>query len=157
MQRKNGHWRYYSDDQFDKEIDRMRTVPVDRGDEADHPDDYRLASDACYFKFVTDDDWNDRESHQLLPGMYLPLNLAEILLRSPSHLTAVGRLRLVGRPDANVRYLNNTLFEDLFQGGWIGSTGFTSEQLDQQLQATYELNHSLIFAVDDRPGRPPAT
>lgn len=157
MRRKNGRWRYYSDDQFDKEIDRMRTVPVDRGDEADHPDDYRLASDACYFKFVTDDDWNERESHQLLPGMYLPLNLAEILLRSPSHVTEAGRLRLVGRPDANVRYLNNTLFEDLFQGGWIGSTGFTSEQLDEQLQATYELNHSLIFAVDDRPGRPVAT
>lgn len=147
MRSKRGRSFYYSDEQFDKEIDRMRGVPVSSSDDADTPEDYRLNSDGCYFKFVTGDDWVNREPKQLLPGMYLPLSLMEILLESPKHVTEYGRLRLHGRPDPNTRYLNNTQFTDLFEAGWIGSTGLTSQHLDAQLRATYELGHSLVFSI----------
>jgi len=113
------------------------------------PREYRLNPDACYFK-ICNPETLDPYSTALLPGMYLPLELSELLIDS-GEIAGPG-----GGPafsyETVARRLSNTLFTDLVQTGWIGTRGDVSARLRPIVEFMVENGRSVVLAVESTGG-----
>jgi hypothetical protein len=80
--------------------------------------DFRLNNEFFYFKLCPAE-IKEPLSTKMIPGMYLPLSYWRLLLSS---IETSGRRggRLFSYDNVK-RYINNTLFTDLVQNGWVGS------------------------------------
>jgi hypothetical protein len=109
------------EDSYNKEIRAMeefeRTYPMEPSD-IKALGDYRLYPGTFYFKLCQALNF-DPLSPDLTPGMYIPLDYWQHLIRSQQVLGPQGGISIT--KDNVGRYLNNTLFVQLAQSGWIGS------------------------------------
>ncbi|HOV51031.1 MAG TPA: hypothetical protein PLZ61_06840, partial [Candidatus Cryosericum sp.] len=86
----------------------------------------------------------EADSTGLLKGMYLPLDYYRLLIESGS---VTGPRGGIGFTHARVgRYLNNSLFVELVQRGWIGSRGDVSDAIGLAAQQA-RTGRDLIVAV----------
>jgi hypothetical protein len=97
------------------------------------------------------EDLFDATSNDLMKGMYLPLELVDVLLTDPRFCTEGGNL-CVGW-DSTKRheppYLTNTEFTDLFRGGWVGSWGSTTDQISILINQALERGLMVSVALRD--------
>jgi hypothetical protein len=107
------------------------------------PNDYRLNDDFFYFKLCPAD-IKEPLSTKMITGMYIPLCYWNILLSSDSTLGEKGGRKL---SYSNVdRYINNTLFTELMQSGWIGNQVSDTELITNQIQESIAGGNSLVLA-----------
>jgi hypothetical protein len=134
-------WVYRPDANHDGEIKRMAKLPSGAADPLDALN-YRLAPAACFFKLCESVVF-DPYASELLKGMYLPLD----------YMTACATSAKGDRGGAAYgystvpRHLNNTLFVQLVQDGWIGSAGTLSDDLRAFVEARVEDGRSVILAI----------
>lgn len=143
-----GKWVYRpTGKSYEAELTRMRSF------EANHPssvsifsqtDGYRLHSRTFYFKLCPEITLNPL-STDLIKGMYIPLDYWELLIRSPQVVGPRGGIQITYE---NVgRHINNTLFIDLVQHGWIGSRSNETIDLTNIIRQSIENNHSVVIAT----------
>lgn len=105
--------------------------------------DFRLNDEFFYFKLCPAK-IKEPLSTKMIPGMYLPLSYWKVLLSSIETLGKKGG-RLINYNNVK-RYINNTLFTELVQNGWIGSQVSNTELITQQIQESITGNKSVILA-----------
>lgn len=144
----DGGWIYYGDQQLNAELARMRQISVARTGRG--VQEFRLNPHPCYLKIVREDLF-DAASNALMKGMYLPLELVDVLVTDPRFSTEGGNL-CVGW-DSTKRheppYLTNTEFTDLFRGGWVGSWGSTTDQITALINQALERGRMVTVALRD--------
>ena len=81
----------------------------------------------------------------LIQGIYIPLEYWEMLVNSAD---VRGPRGAVGITQVNVnRHINNTLFTELVQGGWIGSRTKNTNVLNQIIKECLDNDRSAILAA----------
>lgn len=137
-----------NDETYEKELRRMRRYEeVLRGASRRLPfelKDYRLHPGTAYFKLCPGEPI-DPASTDMIKGMYIPLEYWEALLASPK---IVGEQGGRGMTFDNVgRYFNNTLFIELVQAGWVGSSIGGTEVMTELIAAALEGDSVLLAAL----------
>jgi hypothetical protein len=105
--------------------------------------DYRLDPGPFYFK-IGDATSCSVDTTSMVPGMYIPLTYWRRLITSPATKGDRGGVRITR--EAAGRYITNSLFVDLVQGGWIGSRTCRSGVITSMINAWLRGGHSLILA-----------
>ena len=134
-------WVYRPDANHHDEVARMAKIPSVAAAPLDATN-YRLAPSACYFKLCESVVFDPHVS-ELLKGMYLPLdymNACETSAKGTRGGSAYGYSTLP-------RHLNNTLFVQLVQDGWIGSAGTVSDELRAFVEARVADGRSVMLAI----------
>jgi len=107
------------------------------------PKHFRLNGEFFYFKLCAAT-LEDPLSTKMIPGMYFPLQYWKMLLSSNDILGERGGKKI---SYSNVsRYLNNTLFVELVQNGWIGSQLSNTDIITEQIQHSISGGKSIILA-----------
>jgi hypothetical protein len=146
-------WVYRGDRQLEKQLASMRAHVRDLIPKG--VAQYRLNPEIDYLKIVRPVDYDGR-SAELMEGMYLPLSLVELMLRSDDDTTANGNL-LITRQDKRYptqRHINNTTFTQLFRDGWIGSCGTTSDEIRNIVDRQFDEDDLVTLAIDERVRNP---
>ena len=148
MLQEGGKWVYrpQHDRSYEKELRRMKDF------ESAYPDvprewtvdEYRLHARAFYWKLCESVTFKPT-SAELIPGMYLPLDYWETLVKSGRARGDMGALA-IGRSNTE-RYFNNTLFTQLVQDGWVGSRADTSNVVSDVIRQCLENGKSVIIAA----------
>lgn len=131
------------DKNLGKQILRMRAVEPDDSPPPSVMSEYRLGRAACYLKICHPD--LELSGRDLGRGMYLDLDLWDLAL---GHLAPTGGNPAVTYGDT-IRYLNNTEFIALVQGGWIGSRSVTSRRIETYISRALRNRHSVTLAVSE--------
>jgi hypothetical protein len=106
-------------------------------------DSYRLNNDLFYFKLCPAE-LKDPLSTKMITGMYLPLSYWNKLMQSEDTQGPRGG-RIISYENVQ-RHVNNTLFVELMQNGWIGSSTTASEVISELIRDSISRNNSLILA-----------
>ena len=143
---------YRPDKQLFEELRRMRaalaTVPKATFKPGLAVASWRLHDQPFYMKLVQEGR-NRPERGDLIVGMYVPIDLFELLL---SDATVRGpKLTLPIGWDNAGRWLTNTDFLGLMQDGWIGSTGLTTSHLAAIVQEVWATGRSALIVHDHTP------
>ncbi len=141
-----GEWFYRTDDQLEKELERMRKVDAVIAKDASTPRTWRLHPRGCLLKLVRQPKQFDPRSDQLLQGIYLPLEYLDGLLADPCTQTK-GKSRRLGYNTID-RYLTNDLFVSLVRQGWIGTRGATTKAVSAVIDAAVRGGRSVILAEE---------
>ena len=132
------------DKSYAAEINRMESFQRKSNGIAEScPSDFRLNNELFYFKLCPAD-IKEPLSTKMIPGMYIPLVYWKLLLFSDSTLGEKGG-RKVSYSNVD-RYINNTLFTELVQNGWIGSQVSDTEQITKQIQESIAGGNSVVLA-----------
>ena len=142
----NPVYRPTNDNSLTREIERMRAfergmIPIEQNYRS-----YRLIESPFFFKLCksqTTGDWNGR----MLPGMFFPLSLWDLLMQSESVIGVHGGTA-IGFDSAKRRF-NNTEFIQLVKQGWIGTTNADSERINNIIVEQLDAGHSIIAAVHE--------
>jgi len=129
---------------YHSEISRMKEFQKSLLQSKEHmPHNYRLNDEFFYFKLCPAEITTPM-STEMIKGMYLPISYWELLLSSAETLGDKGG-RLLNYSNIK-RYINNTLFIELAQNGWIGSRVANTELITAQIQESIQGDKSLILA-----------
>lgn len=105
---------------------------------------YRLHSKTFYWKLCESVSFKPTAT-DLIQGIYIPLEYWEMLVNSAE---VKGSRGAVGLTQVNVpRHINNTMFTDLVQGGWIGSRTKNTNVLNQIIKECLDNDRSAILAA----------
>lgn len=106
--------------------------------------DYRLGSDAFYFKFCEARQKSSLDAG-MISGMYLPLGLWNQFVLSEKSKGPRGGLRIDW--DRHPRSLNNSSFCHLLKNGWVGSSAAQTKCLEQIIEGTLAGKRMLVIAA----------
>jgi hypothetical protein len=137
-----------TDQAYRNEVARMRRLEAPLPDhQVEGTEDavsFRLHDRAFYFKLCPSTVFKPL-SPALIEGMYLPLDYWNILERSSQTRGEHGGFAIT---EDNVgRHINNTLFIQLVQDGWIGSRLSKTDQLEGLIRESLEQDKSVIVAI----------
>jgi hypothetical protein len=105
---------------------------------------FRLHSKTFYWKLCESVSYKPTAT-DLIQGGYIPLEYWEMLVESDEVKGPQGG---VGFTQVNVtRCINNTMFTDLVQGGWIGSRAKTTDVLNQIIGECLDNDRSVMLAA----------
>ncbi len=135
------------EDSYNKQIKSMMdfetSYPVDNSS-VKLLNEYRLYPGTFYFKLCQSLNF-DPLSSDLIQGMYIPFDYWQILICSHQVKGIHGGINITKN---NVgRYLNNTLFVQLAQAGWIGSKVGNKAILSEIIQTALAGKRSITLAV----------
>jgi hypothetical protein len=141
-------WRYYpnSDSNLTQQLERMRAIDKECERLQSDTDDYRLSARPSWFKLCQGDSLM-LDARTLAPGMYLAREHFDRIYRK---FQAPGNSKSFSRKTVE-RYLDNTEFTDLVAGGWIGTSGFGSRGVQQQLELSLDGSREVVFAAVSGP------
>lgn len=132
-----------------KEIERMRAFEEGRREPETDYETFRLIESPFFLKLCkarTPGDWNGR----MLQGMYFPLSLWDLLLKSPA---AVGTNKGVAVSfDRSKRRFSNSEFTHLLSQGWLGTASTETERIEDIIVKQLDAGRSIVAAVHE-PGR----
>lgn len=128
-------WIFRPDEQFRKEIDRMKLPPVKKAF-----DDYRLNRGPFYFKFVKRK--GTGKSHQ---GYAITLDHLNEILKSPESRGVRGGVR-VSYEALGRSYLRETDLIGLIHSGYIGTHRVESEALNPLIERVSQGDRALVLA-----------
>lgn len=131
---------YRPDRSLENELNRMRAVD-DRFGSGDG--EFRLCSQACWFK-LCDPSPTVSDPARLVKGMYLARAHFEELLTTCHGPRGGVRLGY----DNVVRHLDNTMFADLVEDGWIGTCGTGTRELGEVVRSVLETGNSVTVGVE---------
>ncbi|MET8354235.1 MULTISPECIES: hypothetical protein [unclassified Micromonospora] len=143
----DGGWTYRGDPQLATQLRSMRAL--DPGKQPGTVGQYRLSAQPHYLKIVRPSDY-DGQSTELMKGLYLPLDLVDLMHESAADTTKGGdNLRVTWDDDRwpTQRHLNNTDFTQLFRDGWIGSCGTTSDEIRSWLEPLFDADELITVAI----------
>ena len=142
----DGGWTYRGDDQLAAQLRSMRALKPPSGPGT--VGQYRLSAQPHYLKIVRPSDY-DGQSTELMKGLYLPLDLVDLMYESPDDTTKGGNLRITWDDERwpTQRHLHNTDFTQLFRDGWIGSCGTTSDEIRGWLEPLFEADELVTVAI----------
>jgi len=129
---------------YDSEINRMeefQSKPLQSNELSTN--NYRLNDEFFYFKLCPAE-IKEPMSTKMVPGMYLPLSYWKLLLSSNETLGKKGG-RTISYNNVR-RYINNTLFVELVQSGWVGSQVENTTTITELIQKSIEGKRSVILA-----------
>jgi hypothetical protein len=109
--------------------------------------DYRLNPSSFYFKLCPKVTLQPL-STDLIKGMYFPIDYWEVINSAPECKGKDGGIRITY--NNVVRHINNTLFVQLIQDGWIGSRQIVSSTFTDIIKKAIEGDKSLIFAYSEK-------
>lgn len=109
--------------------------------------EYRLNPNAFYFKLCPKITLQPL-STDLIKGMYLPMEYWEII--NVSSKCKGKKDGIIITYDNVERHLNNTLFVELVQDGWIGSRRKISSTFTNMIKSLVEDDKSVIFAYSQK-------
>jgi hypothetical protein len=133
------HLEYRPDRNLGDELKRMRQVDAQC---APHAEDFRLLSMPCWLK-LCDPSSRVGDPADLIKGMYFAREHFEELMR-----TCRGpRGGTVITYENSTRHLSNSLFIELVQDGWIGSSGSASDQIRDLIRESISTRHSVLLGV----------
>ena len=137
-------WRYYpnSDSNLAEQLERMRAIDKECDRLRRGVDDYRLSAKPSWFKLCQGDSLLP-DAKTLAPGMYLAREHFDQLhdkFQRPDSAKSFSRKTVE-------RYLDNTEFTDLVAGGWIGTTGFGTRGVQEQLELSLSGSREVVFAA----------
>lgn len=115
---------------------------------------YRFSSCSLFFKLCKKIELR-MDDHSLAPGMYIPLDQWELLLKDETTLGEKGG-RQFGYHTLGKRYMNKETFVGLIQAGFIGTTGNASEKIALFIENSINSGKSVIYAIDERMDAPPS-
>jgi hypothetical protein len=137
---------YYpdSDRTLDDELNRMRQLDEFVAKSRRSGDDYRLMANPTWIKLCHPQAFIPQTA-DMVPGLYLPREQFEQLRKDP---------RLKG-PQGGVRfgygtvpsYLDNTLFTRLVDVGFIGTTGTSTDMVQEQVKRSLDGQKALVAAT----------
>jgi len=142
-------YRPENDASYQLEIDRMRAFQKQTPTEnliSKSLSEHRLSPALFFFKLCPETIFNPA-STEMIKGMYFSLDHWESLLGSPLTRGERGGLRIPF--DHDLRYMNNSLFVQLAQDGWIGSRAVTSEQVTSIINQCLLSNREVIYAYSE--------
>ena len=142
FRREGSGWVYRPDSQLEKELKRMRAVPVTPW--SGQPNDFRLTAEACFIKMCKPE-LAEPLAEGLIPGWYLPVTYWDAL-----HLSGDTRGPREGEvitSETVGRYLNNSQFTDLVARGWLGSRGDASRWVATAVRLGLEEGKSIFLAA----------
>lgn len=150
-QKKKYRYRPRSDSSFASEIDRMKRILGQLGRE---PSDshiklktYRLTQQQFFFKFCAAEVF-EPAGQGMISGMYMPLDYLEVFLVSDASRGSQGGQYISYE---NVpRHINNSLFIELVQDGWIGSTIPDANTITDLIKRSLEGDRSVMLAAHRR-------
>lgn len=138
-----------SDRSLESEVQRMMSVQASCSPSATGLESYRLNAYPFYVKLCVPRLPVGQSG--LVQGMYLHLDHFQLLLNSS---TATGpRGGRVLTYDNVVRYLTNTQFIELVQGGWIGSRDVSTTDITELVRTALDSGRSVVAAVGRRQSR----
>lgn len=137
-QDKNRNWIYRPDKNHASELTRMKKIPSRAAKPVDSHN-YRLNYGPCYFKLCPSKH-EDGFTAGLIKGMYLPIEFFEAIEPKGPRGGEVYSYETVPR------HLNNTEFIDLVRGGWIGSAGDVSKDLQALIENLVGAGNSVVLA-----------
>ena len=141
----NPVYRPNSDPNYKLEISRMKNFQKNLPDQNDNDYfNYRLQNNPFYFKLCNAQQ-HSQWSARMLSGMYFPIDLWERFLLSDAAKGPRGGIS-VNWENAE-RRLTNTDFSRLVKGGWVGSSGKQSENLNKILETNLAEKRSIIAAI----------
>ena len=153
--RMTGHpYEYRPDGSYESELARMREFAEALGAHSmpnATPHDYRLHPGAFYWKLCPKTLLSPM-STDLIRGIYLPLDYWATLIDTGHACGPQGGVCV--NYNNVVRHINNTLFVQLVQDGWIGSRLQDTDSLTQVLNAVLsgamEGGNSLVVAISEQ-------
>jgi hypothetical protein len=113
---------------------------------------YRLLPRPCWFK-LCDASHTTRDPSRLIPGMYLPLEYFSELratLKGPRGGTVLSWENVS-------RWVSNSMFVDLVQGGWTGSRGTATDEIKRLVRESIQTGHAVVLGVDSAADDTPTT
>lgn len=158
-QHSESHKSYYfnpNQKSHDEELKRLMNLRrlIDKENSPSDLAGYRFSSCSLFFKLCKKIELK-MDDHSLAPGMYIPLDQWELLLKDETTLGAKGG-RQFGYHTLCKRYMNKDTFVDLIQAGFIGTTGNASEKLALFIEDAIHKGKSVIYAIDERRYAPPS-
>jgi hypothetical protein len=130
---------YRPDHNLGGELERMRQVDARC---TPQPGDFRLLSTPCWLK-LCNPSGRVGDASDLIKGMYFAREHFEELIRTcrgPKGGTVITY-------ENSTRHLSNTLFIELVQDGWIGSSGSASDQIRDIVRESISTGHSVLFGA----------
>ncbi len=141
---------YRPDSDHSAQIAAMKGIGV--GGDVTTSRQFRLDARSCYFKLCAPETL-DPYTTKLLQGMYLPLDLFELLIESGD---VAGPRGGIAFSYENVdRRFSNTQFVQLVESAWIGSHGDVTERLRPAVEFMIETGHSVLLATEMGDGGSP--
>ena len=129
------------------EISRMvefqEKIKPTKNESNESTNDYRLNNEFYYFKLCPAQIKNPL-STEMIKGMYLPLSYWQIMLNA-EETKGVREGRIVNYRNTP-RYINNTLFVELTQNGWLGSHLVRTELITEQIAESIKGKKSVLLA-----------
>ena len=130
-------WIYRPDDQFGKQIGRLKSFSFP---EPPEPHEYRLNPQAFYLKFVR------RDASLGKSPVTIPIDHLEALRNDPACKGPRGAFR-ISFDALDGRYLRQTTFFDLIRSGYIGAYARTTESLEILIEETLKGNRAVVAAA----------
>lgn len=139
----------FPDEQFTEELKRMdellNVLDAHAADD-DGADGFRLTSNPFFLKICPRIRFSPDDA-ALCPGMYLPLDYWKRLREHPTMLGPKGGRRV---SYGNVRrYMDNTQFATIVDGGWVGTNLHQSDYLSEVIKKVLESGKAAVIAIDD--------
>ncbi|MCH7411851.1 hypothetical protein MM213_00010 [Belliella sp. R4-6] len=133
-------------EQFTEEIKRMDSVmdilSKTLGTEDIH--DYRINNIPFYIKICPRIEFHP-DNVGLSSGLYLPIDYLKLLQSDNSILGSRGGRAITF--DNVGRYMDNTSFKSIIEGGWIGTNHNQSQVLEQIIRKILENGRTAVFAI----------
>ena len=149
---------YYNPNQksHDEELERLINLRKLIANEKSSIDlsGYRFSDCSLFFKLCKKIELK-MDDHSLAPGMYIPLDQWELLLKDESTKGAKGG-RQFGYHTLHKRYMTKDIFVGLIQAGFIGTSGNASEKLALFIDDAVKKGKSVMYAIDERMQSPPS-
>lgn len=133
---------YFPNTQLTEDINRFRATH--QSSVPSTADEWRLTDDAFFVKLVSDEVTKPTEN-RLVRGLYLPLDLVELLLRD-----ADAGLRARGWSQENLpAYLSNDEFIAMAKQGYIQTRCNATEAIQQIISRAFEADRNVTLAFDE--------
>jgi hypothetical protein len=130
-------WIYRPDDQFAKEIERMKRFARAR---SPGPLEYRINPQVFYLKFVRRDALLGKQA------ITIPIDHYEVLRKDPSCKGRKGAFR-ISYDALDGRYLRQKPFLELIRAGYIGAHAETTADLARLVNATLKDDRAVVAAI----------
>ena len=134
------------DKQLNVEIDRMQKIlrVINSFPDSSSLNDYRLNNNPFFLKFCSRMVFEPDDT-SLIPGMYIPLDMWNLLITSDTVLGPRGGQ--VISYNSVTRYFDNTEFAVLVNKSWIGTYGDQSKLLEEIIKETIETGKAVTIAI----------
>ena len=145
MEEENGRFCYRPDASYETEFSKMKEIRDQiQNSKSNALRSYRLNNNFFYFKLCPLVMKKLKNQSMMVPGLYFPLDYWERLLETDLVKGPLGGT-IIDKNNSD-RYINNSLFIELVQDGWIGSSDIQSDIIELLIRTTLANNRAVTLA-----------